>query len=173
MSWLTLKGDRIYFKPLDKSILHDLHKYASNEDVSRFIGWPLTKSLEESESYLNKLFNNEKNKTHEYASIMLGEKHIGTMMLFNFNREAKNVEIGYVLSKEHWHKGYTGEAVTLLMDYLKAHTDTHKIYARVVSTNIGSSKVLENYGFKLEGYQVDQYFIENKYYDALHYGYII
>jgi ribosomal-protein-alanine N-acetyltransferase len=104
---------------------------------------------------------------------MLGEKHIGTIMLFNFNHDAKNVEIGYVLSKDYWHKGYTGEAVTLLMDYLKDHTDTHKVYARVVNTNVGSSKVLENYGFKLEGYQVDQYFIENKYYDALHYGYII
>lgn len=172
MNWRTLKGDSIYLEPLNESIMDDLHAYVSDPEVSIFIGWPLTKTLEETRTYYKKLVENEKNETHEYASIMLDGKHIGTLMLFNFSREAKNVEIGYVLNKNYWGRGIVSEAVKLLMDHLLNHTDTHKICARLVKGNIGSAKVLEKYGFVQEGCFKDQYYIENTYYDALFYGYI-
>jgi len=175
MSWSTLKGNRIDFEPISTGIVNDLHDYASNEEVSRFIGWPLMKSLEASENYVKKLFENEKNQTHQYASIVLKEtgKHIGTMMLFDFNKVAKHAEIGFVLHQNYWNKGYVSESVQMLLKYLKDENEMHKLCARVVSSNLGSSKLLEKNGFKLEGTLVDQFFIEEKYYDSLQYGLIL
>lgn len=172
MNWRTLKGDLITFEPLSESIIPSLHAYASDPNVSRYIGWPLMKNIDDSKAYYNQLIENEKNETHEYASIMYHGQHIGTIMLFNFSKEAKNLEIGYVLNSDYWGKGITSEAVKLLMDYLLEHTDTHKVCARVVSGNMASARVLEKYGFVSEGCLKDQYYIDEKYYDALYYGYI-
>ncbi|MCH4886851.1 GNAT family N-acetyltransferase [Acidaminobacter sp. JC074] len=173
MDWRTLRSKRLIFEPLSEDILNDMHTYVSDEDVSRFIGWPLTKELEETKDYLNKLFENEKNKTHEYASMVFDGRHIGTVMLFNFSYEAKNLEIGYVMHRDFWHKGLMTEAVSLMMDYIEKETDFHKVCARVVSGNMASGKVLEKNGFDREGLLKDQYYIDNKYYDALYYGKII
>lgn len=166
--WTRLVGERIRFEPISMDMLNDLHAYASDEDVSRFIGWPLMKTIDDSKAYIEKLLQNEAAGSHEYASIMFEDKHIGTMMLFNFDRSAHNVEIGYVLSKDYWSMGIGTEAVKLVIDHIK--DDYHKISARVVSANMGSAKVLEKAGFIKEGHQVDQYYIENKYYDCLWYG---
>jgi len=172
MDWRTLKGDLIHFEPLSEKIIPDLHAYASDPEVSKYIGWPLMETLDDSKAYFQKLMENEKNQTHEYASIVYQGRHIGTIMLFNFSRQAKNVEIGYVLSRKYWGMGIVSEATKLLVDYLLEYTDMHKICARVVSSNFASAKVLEKYGFKSEGYLVDQYYIDGQYYDAIYYGYI-
>lgn len=172
INWRTLQGNRIKFEPLSESILDDFHSYLSDEDVSRYIGWPLTHTIDESKAYLDKLFDDEKKGTHEYASMVLDGKHIGTMMFFNFAKEAKNLEVGYVVSKDYWGHGYTTEAMELVMSYLKLSTDYHKVYARVVGGNSASSKVLEKVGFRLEGQLVDQYLVDQTYHDALYYGVI-
>ncbi|MBI9012499.1 MAG: GNAT family N-acetyltransferase [Clostridiales bacterium] len=175
MSWSNLNGQRIKFEPVTIEIAEDLHDYASNEDVSRFIGWPLMHTLSDSEAYVKKLIQNEKNKTHQYASVVLKENnlHIGTMMLFNFDDVAKHAEIGFVIHHEYWNKGYTTEAVSMILDYVKEHTDLHKLCARVVSINKGSSKVLLKTGFIQEGQLIDQFYIDGMYYDCLHYGLIL
>lgn len=172
-NWRSLKGKNIYFEPLNVSIVESLHAYMSDEEVSKYIGWPLTQNLDETKAYFEKLIANEAANTHEYASIVLNGEHIGTMMLFNIAQNAKNLEVGYVLSKEHWGKGYGFEALELIKDYIINETDFHKICARVVGCNFGSSRILEKAGFLLEGQLIDQYFIEKTYYDAMYYGLII
>lgn len=175
MSWSTLSGKRIDFEPITMKIVEALHDYASNQEVSKFIGWPLMHKLSDSEAYVQKLINNEKNKTHQYASIVLKEtnKHIGTMMLFNFDYTAKHAEIGFVIHQEYWNRGYTTEAVNMIIDYVKEHTDLHKLCARVVSANEGSSKVLLKSGFIKEGQLKDHFNIDQIYYDCLQYGLIL
>jgi ribosomal-protein-alanine N-acetyltransferase len=107
--------------------------------------------------------------THLYASVVLKatQKIIGTVMIFNFDYEAKHAEIGYVFHKNHWGKGYGTEAVSMMDNFAFESLDLHKLHASVVDTNIGSVRVLEKNGFELEGRLKDYYFIENKYYDGL------
>jgi len=48
----SLEGRNIYFKPLNAIDAEAIHSYASDENVKRFIGWPLMKSLEETRSHI-------------------------------------------------------------------------------------------------------------------------
>ncbi len=50
----NLEGERIKFVALSLEDSVAIHEFASNEDVSRFIGWPLTQTLEETEKYIKK-----------------------------------------------------------------------------------------------------------------------
>lgn len=167
-----LEGANIYFKSLNTNDAEEIHKYASDEDVSRFIGWRLMHNLNETREFIEVMLNREPKGTHLYASIVLKSTQaiIGTAMIFNFDEEAKHAEIGYVFHRDHWSKGYGTESVTLMNNFAFESLNLHKLHARVVDANIGSIRVLEKNGFELEGRLKDYCFIEGKYYDELLFG---
>lgn len=167
-----LKGENIYFKSLNTNDAEEIHKYASDEDVSRFIGWKLMNTLDETRDYVEVMLKRESAGTHLYASIALksNEAIIGTAMIFNFDQEAKHAEVGYVFHKDYWGKGFGTETVTLMSNFAFESLNLHKLHGHVVDTNFGSSRVLEKNGFELEGRFKDYYFIEGKYYDGLFFG---
>jgi ribosomal-protein-alanine N-acetyltransferase len=168
----SLKGENICFKPLSTNDAQAIHNYASDEEVSRFIGWNLMNTLNETSEYIETMLKRESAGTHLYASIVLKstQEIIGTAMIFNFDKEANQAEIGYVFHKDHWGKGYGAESVVLMSDFAFEALNLHKLHASVVDANIGSARILEKNGYQLEGRLKDHYFIEDKYYDALLFG---
>lgn len=167
-----LEGKNLYFKALDTGDAAEIHSYASDENVKKFIGWPLMKSLEETSAFVEEMLRREAAGTHLYASVVLKatQEIVGTVMLFGFDREAKHAEIGYVFHSRHWGKGYGTETVALTSDFAFENLDLHKLHARVADANIGSARVLEKNGFELEGRLRDYYFIDGSYYDSLLFG---
>lgn len=167
-----LDGEKIYFKSLNTRDSEEIHSYASDEIVSRFIGWRLMNTLDETREYIETMISRESAGTHLYASVALKSTHeiVGTVMIFNFDREANQAEIGYVFHRDHWGKGYGTEAVALVTDFAFNSLNLHRTYACVVDANIGSSRILEKNGYELEGRLRDHYFIDDAYYDCLYYG---
>jgi ribosomal-protein-alanine N-acetyltransferase len=168
----SLKGENICFKQLSTNDAQAIHNYASDEEVSRFIGWSLMNTLNETSEYIETMLKRESAGTHLYASIVLKstQEIIGTAMIFNFDKEANQAEIGYVFHRDHWGKGYGAESVALMSDFAFEALNLHKLHASVVDANIGSARILEKNGYQLEGRLKDHYFIEDKYYDALLFG---
>lgn len=60
--------------------------------------------------------------------------------------EAGEVEIGYVLHKKFWGRGYASEAVTLLLDYARQYIDVEYIIAYADVDNIASTRMMEKCG---------------------------
>lgn len=171
-AFYCLHGTSVYFKALSLEDAEEIHAYASNENVSRFIGWKLMKNIDETHAHIEKMISQESEKTHVYASVVLQstDEIVGTMILFNFDPIANYGEIGYVFHQKHWGKGYGTEATALACNYAFKNLKLHKLQARVVDANIPSFKVLEKNGFELEGRLKDHYYIDGKYYDCLWYG---
>lgn len=168
----SLEGEKIYFKALSLDDAEEIHSYASDEDVSRFIGWNLMKTLDETRAHIDTMIKRESSGTHFYASVVLKSTHavIGTAMIFNFDKEANQAEIGYVFHKDYWGKGYGRECVSLATDFAFNSLCLHKLHACVVDANVGSARILEKNGYKLEGRLIDHFFIEGRYYDSLLFG---
>lgn len=168
----TLETDKIMFKPLSIEDVAKIHEYASDVEVSRFIGWRLMESLEETGEFVEAMIKREEAGTHMYASVVLKATQvvIGTVMLFDFDREANQAEVGYVFHKSYWGKGHGTKSIALLTDFALDTLKLHKLHASVVDLNIGSSRILEKNGYVLEGRLKDHFFIENNYYDSLLYG---
>lgn len=165
----SLEGKNVYFKALSINDAEAIHSYASDKDVKRFIGWNLMKTLNETQEYIQTMIDREVAGTHLYASVVsrTTSEVIGTVMLFNFDKEANQAEIGYVFHKNHWGKGYGTESVALVSDFAFEALNLHKLHATVVDANIGSARILEKNGYVLEGRLKDHFFIEGKYYDSL------
>lgn len=167
-----LQGGKLCFRTLDTRDTKAVHSYASDQNVKRFIGWPLMKTMDETRGYIEEMLRREAVGTHLYASIVLKETgaHIGTAMIFNFDKEANQAEVGYVFHSSSWGKGYGTEAVALMCAFAFDFLNLHKLNARVVDANIGSARVLEKNGFQLEGRLRDHHFIDGSYYDSLLFG---
>lgn len=168
----SLEGENIYFKALSIEDVQEIHDYASDKDVSRFIGWNLMNTLNETRELIEIMIKRESEGTHLYASIVQKSTQtiIGTAMIFNFDHEANQAEVGYVFHKDHWGKGYGTEIVTLMSEFAFTTLNLHKLHASVVDANIGSARILEKNEYELEGRLKDHYFIEDKYYDSLLFG---
>ena len=171
----TLSGEDIYFKPLNLDDVPAIHEFASDKKVSKFIGWSLTYSLDDTVELVESMIQKEKYEMGIYASIFLKSNYqlIGTCMIFNVDLQAKHGEIGYVLNADYWNRGYGTEIIKLISNYASKELKLHKLHARVVDRNIGSSKILEKNGFILEGNLKDYYFIDDKYYNGLFWGKVL
>jgi RimJ/RimL family protein N-acetyltransferase len=60
-------------------------------------------------------------------------------------------EIGYVLARVHWGKGYMTEAATALRDWAFNQPEIFRVYATTSVDNIGSRRVMEKIGMTREG----------------------
>ncbi len=168
----TLIGEGIYFKPLSTDDTAAIHSFASDPLVSKFIGWRLMGSSEETEDFIKEMIKREAAATHLYASIVLKATGdiIGTAMIFSIDKEARHAEVGYVLHKSYWGKGYGTEALRLMNAYALDILKLRKLHARVVAANVSSVKILEKTAYQPEGRIRDYHFVEGNYYDSLLFG---
>ena len=73
-------------------------------------------------------------------TILAGGEVAGNMLCFE--REGKR-EVGYWLGREFWGKGIATKALAVLL----REVTERPLYARVVTSNVGSLRVLEKCGF--------------------------
>ena len=82
----------------------------------------------------------------------------------------KNSELGYWLAEPFWGKGLCTKAVKEMVIYGFKTFDINRIFARPFKANIGSQKVLEKAGFKLEATFEKTIFKDGTFHDELVYA---
>jgi len=75
---------------------------------------------------------------------------IGSIGL-EIKRENNNAELVYWLGKDYWGQGYATEAARAIISYGFDELKLHRIYARYLSHNLASGRVLEKLGMTHEG----------------------
>jgi ribosomal-protein-alanine N-acetyltransferase len=78
--------------------------------------------------------------------------------------------LGYILHPYHRNKGYTTEAVRLLVGFLFQSTDTVRVQAECNPENHASVQVLKKAGFTYEGLKRKAIFIQGRYMDSAMYS---
>jgi [ribosomal protein S5]-alanine N-acetyltransferase len=79
-------------------------------------------------------------------------------------------ELGYWLAKPEWGQGLMTAAVATFCRYAFEALALHKLEAKVFDPNIGSWRVLEKCGFKLEGYIREHAYRRGAFLDDREYG---
>ena len=81
-----------------------------------------------------------------------------------------SAELGYWLSEDHWGKGIMSQIIEKMCEYAFKEFNIIRLFAEVVDYNVGSCRVLEKCGFKLEGRMSKHIYKEEEFYDQLIYG---
>ena len=53
----------------------------------------------------------------------------------------RRLEVGYLLNRAFWHRGYAIEAATAMVDWAFTHLDTNEVWAQIRDTNLASINV--------------------------------
>jgi [ribosomal protein S5]-alanine N-acetyltransferase len=168
-----LTTERLLLRKLTPRDANAIFFLRSNEDVLRFLGREPAKSISEAEEFIGKINKNVgENESILWGIAFLPEPSviIGTICLWNFQKEHYRGEIGYVLHPDHWRKGIMKEAIGRVVDYGFDDLKLHSIGALLSSENIASSAVLESTGFVREGHLKESFYFRGEFEDTLIYS---
>ncbi len=153
--------------------LGDWYKLHSDKNVMKYISdgkagnqeetkVSLLKAVNHYEKYGFTLFDIYKKNTNEF----IGE---AGLIYSAFDKENKDIEVGYTLHKKYWDKGYATELAKIFIDWGFNKLHLNKIVAYCQSNNTASSNVMKKCGMRYNGkylyngkYECDIYVIDKK-----------
>jgi ribosomal-protein-alanine N-acetyltransferase len=124
-------------------------RYASDPDVTRFLGWPRHRSVGDTEAFLRFSTDEwERWPAGPYVIISRADDRLlgGTGLNFESPHEAVT---GYVLARDAWGKGYATEALAAVIDVAR-RIGVIRLRAVCHPEHAPSRRVLEKCGFVLD-----------------------
>ena len=88
---------------------------------------------------------------------------IGTAGMTRIDAENRVGEVGYVLSREFWHRGLATEALAVILSFAFHELSLHRVEARFFAGNTASLRVMEKNGMTFEGYWRDALLVKGAY----------
>ena len=168
-----LKTDRLLLRRLQKTDAREMFFLRSDENVLRYLGREPAKTIAEVEDFIDKINKNiDENESVLWGISLRNEPSIiiGTICLWNFNRDHYRVEIGYLLHPDHWRKGIMKEAIHLVLDYGFDTLGVHSIEAMLSPQNVASVAVLESTGFVKEAHLKESFYFRGQFSDTAIYS---
>ena len=167
-----LRTERLLLRPLamsDSSAYLDIFsdartlQYWSNEPIC---------NLKEAESLIQQDIEWSESKNCICLGVALSDSNllIGKITLFQLNEQNRRAEIGYILDRRQWGKGYMKEAVGWLLAYAFDVLKLHRLEADTDPQNLPSLALLEKFGFSREGRFRDRWWVHGKWHDSVMLG---
>ena len=132
-----------------------------------------TETLEETKNFVQqKIFDWNKNKAfgflifHKSANLLIGHFN-----LKDIDWKLRKCELAYFIDEDFNHQGLTTEALHRLLSVCFEELHFMHVFARIVTTNTASQKVVEKAGLKYEGAFLKDYTTyDNQIVDTYRYG---
>ncbi len=147
---MNLTTKRLLLRPLSLTDLKTVHEYASDIENTTYMLWLPNDTEEETEAFLRDVDTEWKQphpSFYEFA-IVLDGLQIGAVSIC-LDETGTQGEIGWILNKKHWNKGYVTEAAEAIVDFARNDLKLEKIIAQCDWRNTPSAKVMEKLGMTL------------------------
>jgi len=159
---ITNRGSKLPILETNRLILRDIEigdisneyiEWLNNPDVTKYLEIRFfTQSKEEVRKYVTSKLQDTVNTKHFGVYDQNGKRLIGTVTLPNINHHHSFADISFVIGhKDTQGKGYATEAVHAVVHYMFTECGISKLWGGYYDGHIGSAKVLEKNGFKVEG----------------------
>ncbi len=167
-----ITSDRLSLRRITDSDVHEIFFLRSDGEVMRYIDKAPAKSLKDAYEFIKKITELERNTEAVTWAITLknDSKLIGTICLWNIQKEHYRAEVGYNLHPAYWDKGIMQEAIIEVINYGFEVMKLHSIEANVNPGNTASIKLLERNNFTREAYFKENYYYNGKFLDTAIYS---
>ncbi len=147
--------------------------YQSDPRYQRY--YPLTdRTPEEAQAFVQIFLEQQKEQPRRkfQLAVSLRGTHslIGNCGIRLNTPKALQADIGYEFSPEYWGKGYATEAAQAIVYFGFSILHLHRIWSWCIAENMGSARVLEKLGMKLEGRLRENEYFRNRWWDTFMYG---
>ena len=124
--------------------------YAQDAAVARYTTWRPHESLGATREFLRRCaLARKQGKAFPWAITLRDDgRLIGNI---ETRPDGHRVELGYVLARAYWGRGFMSEAVRAVTAWALAQPDIHRVWAVCDVENHASARVLEKTGMEREG----------------------
>lgn len=149
-----LETPRLVVREFGKDDGPAIHEYAADPEVARYVEWG-PNTWEETQAFLLKKLDDRvaaPRISYELAIELKAEARLIGACRLGIRRTPtdRTADIGYVLNRRYWHRGYTTESVLVLLDFGFRELHLHRIFATCDVRNNASARVLEKVGMTRE-----------------------
>ena len=161
----VLETERLLLRPVtldDKDAIFD---YASDPEVTKYMLFNTHTSIADVMAFYDWLKTSWENRERiEFGmELKLAKELIGVCGLHQLSADDQSVELGYVLRRTYWGKGYMSEAVRELMRFSFEEMGMYRVQAFCFAENERSARVMERCGMMCEGTLRDHRIVRNEY----------
>ena len=149
---LVMKTEHLYLRLF---VLEDApamyENWASDPENLKYVTWDAHTSSERTRESIKRWVEQyQKPDTYKWAICFKTspDQVIGDISVVSQDQESESCELGYILGKKFWGKGFMTEALTAVLDFLLNEVGFKEIKATYVSLNPASGKVMEKAGMQ-------------------------
>ncbi|MBD3214277.1 MAG: GNAT family N-acetyltransferase [Candidatus Lokiarchaeota archaeon] len=165
-----IEGEDIDLTPTNSDHFEIYAKWTNSEKVRKFARNEVPRTIEE----IKKWYEPQGEGPKEYISMEIWHKKdkkligLGGLNHINWYNRTANIfmQIGEL---DYWSQGIGTEAAKLIVDYGFLELNLHKIYAGVLSKNVGSWSCAEKVGFIQEATLKEEAYVDGEYLDVKKY----
>ena len=125
-------------------------RYASDPEVTNYIGMPPRVSIEQVEEFLEHADKAWESRT-AYTFAITTQPAGSVVGVIDCDVTERGIVFGYALQRASWGLGYMTEAVGALIQWAFTNDDVYRVWTYVGVDNQASRRVLEKVGMTNEG----------------------
>jgi [ribosomal protein S5]-alanine N-acetyltransferase len=137
-------------RPVEQDAQAIFERYAADPDVTRYVGWPAHRSVEDSTMFV--AFSDAEWESRGGGPYLIYARDTGALLgstglAFETSYRAAT---GYVLARDAWGHGYATEALRAMVGVARG-VRIERLYALCHAAHRASARVLEKCEFQREG----------------------
>lgn len=147
----TIRTDRLLLQRARAADAMEMFTtYASDPDVTLYLSWRPHRGVQDSLEFLQIAEHTwERGEGYPWTIRTRREKRLIGMI--EGRVVGARMEIGYVLARAAWARGFMTEAVRAVVEWALAQPSIHRVWAVCDIENVASAHVLEKAGMEREG----------------------
>jgi RimJ/RimL family protein N-acetyltransferase len=170
---LPIRTKRLLLREFREGDWKDIQRYAPDPKVVEFLPWG-PNTLEQTREFMTKTVAEQRAVPRDTFNLAIvlrkSGRVIGGVRIGIRSVKHRRGDIGYVLARDCWGKGYATEAARAIVAFGFTDLNLHRIYATCDVRNKASARVLEKAGMRREGRMRESAFLRGRWRDSLIYG---
>lgn len=150
MSRFEIPTARLVLTPLGVRFLDTVNEYALDAETTRYMIHLPNESPRETLAFLQGVeaeWEKEQPDAFKFALLFQG-KHVGTV---NIHLSGGAGELGWIVNRRYWGRGFATEAARALVDHFAAHFAITHFIAHCDADNTASWRIMEKLGMERTG----------------------
>ena len=167
-----LRTERLVLRELRPSDAERVFALRSDPLVMRHVNRPLATTMDDAVALITLITGSvAANDAVQWAITVKGnDTFIGLIGFWRIAKEHHSGELGYMLAREHWGRGYASEAIAAVVPFGFNTLGFHRVEAITRPENTASIGALEKNGFVREAHFRENIFHNGVFHDSLHFG---
>ncbi len=162
----VLETERVRLRPFRADDRDALFEVFGDPEVARYWAFPAWTDVAQAAAYIAPRAPSPTSLPWATADRHT-DRLIGTVTIFNLQREQGRAEIGYTLRRDRWGQGLAREAVSRALAYGFDDLKLRRFEADIDPRNAASLGLIERLGFTREGYMRDRWLVNGEACDSV------